>query len=80
MLEKTINHVIQAKRNDKKLDKALKKKGVWIVTKNLYPYPLNLKSKVRNQGEEDGGYEHYLLFLEKREESRRFDVFLCFFF
>ena len=27
MLKKAINHVIQAKRNDKKLDEALKKKG-----------------------------------------------------
>ena len=40
--------------------------------------PLYLKSKVQNQGEEDGGYEHYLVFLEKREELRSFDVFLCF--
>ena len=31
-----------------------------------------------NQGEEDGGYEHYFVFLEKREESKSFDVFLCF--
>ena len=37
----------------------------------------NLKSKVWNKGEEDGGYEHYLVFLKKREESRSFDVFLC---
>ena len=49
-----------------------------IVAKKLHPYPLNLKSKVWNQGEKDGGYEHYLVFLEKREESRSFDVFLCF--
>ena len=67
MLEKVINHVIQAKRKVKKLDEVLKKKGVWIVAKKLHPYPLNLKSKVRNQGKEDGGYEHYLVFLEKRE-------------
>ena len=39
---------------------------------------LYLKSKVQNQGEEDGGYEHYLVFSEKIEESRKFDVFLCF--
>ena len=31
-----------------------------------------------NQGEEDGGYEHYLVILEKKEESRTFYVFLCF--
>ena len=31
-----------------------------------------------NQGEKDEGYEHYLEFLEKREESRRFDVFCVF--
>ena len=48
------------------------------ISKKLHPYPLHLKSKVWNQGEEDGGYEHYLVFLEKREESRSFDVFLCF--
>ena len=48
------------------------------MAKKLHPYPLNFKSKVWNQGEEDGGYEHYLAFLEKREESRNFDVFLCF--
>ena len=51
---------------------------VWIVAKKLHLYPLNLKSKVWIQGEEDGGYEHYLVFLEKREESRSFDVFFCF--
>ena len=65
MLEKEINHVIQEERKDKKFDEALKKKGVWIVAKKLHPYRLNLKSKVWNQGEEDGGYEHYLIFLEK---------------
>ena len=64
----------------KKLDEALKKKGVWIVAKKLHPYPLNLKSKVWNQGEEDGGYEHYLVFLVKKEQSRDFDVFFCVFF
>ena len=47
-----------------------------FTAKKLHPYPLNLKFKVWNQGEQDGGYEHYLLFLEKREESRNFDVFL----
>ena len=46
MLEKAINHVIQAKRKDKKLEEALKKKGVWIVDEKLHPYPLNLKPKV----------------------------------
>ena len=40
--------------------------------------PLYLKSNVQKQGEEDEGYEHYLVFLQKREESRSFDVFLCF--
>ena len=40
--------------------------------------PLYLKSKVQNPGEEDGGYEHYLVFLERREKSRNVDVFLCF--
>ena len=40
--------------------------------------PLYLKSKVQNQGEEEGGYEHYLVFLEKKEESRSFNVFLYF--
>ena len=74
MLKKAINHVIQEKRKDKNF----KEKGVWILAKKLHPYPLHLKSKVWNQGEEDGGYEHYLVFLEKREESRSFDVFLCF--
>ena len=48
------------------------------MAKKLHSYPLNLKSKVWNQGEEDGGYEHYLVFLEKMEELRNFDVFLCF--
>ena len=49
-----------------------------MVAKKLHPYPLNLKSKVWNQGEKDEEYEHYLVFLEKGEESRCFDVFLCF--
>ena len=48
MLKKAINHVIQVKRKDKKLDEALKKKG----------------------------YGYYLVFLEKRKESRSFYVFL----
>ena len=33
--------------------KSNKEKGVWIVAKKLHPHPLNLKSKVSNQGEED---------------------------
>ena len=53
-------------------------KKVWIIAKRLHSYLLNLKSKVWNQGEEDGGYNHYLIFLEKRVESRNFIVFLCF--
>ena len=56
----------------------MKEKGVWIGAKKLHPYPLNLKFKVWNQEEKDGGYEHYLIFLEKREESRNFDMFLYF--
>ena len=47
-------------------------------TQGMDSYPLNLKPKVWNLGEKDGGYEHYLVFLEKWEESRSFDVFLCF--
>ena len=39
MLEKVINHVIQAKRKVNKLDEVLKKRGVWIVAKKLHPYP-----------------------------------------
>ena len=33
--------------------KSNKEKGVWIVAKKVHPHPLNLKSKVWNQGEED---------------------------
>ena len=59
---------------------SFKEKGLWIVAKKLHPYPLNLKSKVWNQGEEDGGYEHYLVFLVKRKIKRLWCVFLFFFF
>ena len=48
---------------------------MWIVAKKLHPYPLNLKSKVWNQGEENGGYEHYLVFLVKRRINRLWCVF-----
>ena len=76
--KQAINHVIQEKRQDKKLDEALKKKVYGQQLKSYIHTPLNLKSKIWNQGEEDGGYEHDFVFLEKREESRRFDVFLFF--
>ena len=57
--------------------KLCKKRGM-DCSEKATSIPLYLKSKVQNQGEEDEGCEHYLVFLEKREESRRFDVFLCF--
>ena len=34
--------------------------------------PLNLKSKIWNQGEEDWVQQHYLQIIEKREESKVF--------
>ena len=78
MLKKAINHVIQAKKKRiKSLMKLCKKRGL-DCSQKATSIPLYLKSKVQNQREEDEGYEHYLVFLEKREESRRFDVFLCF--
>ena len=57
--------------------KLYRKKGMDCRQKATF-IPLYLKSKVQNQGEEDERYEHYLVFLENREESRSFDVFLCF--
>ena len=76
MLKKAINHVIQAKKNKINARCSFKEKGVWMIAKKLHPYPLNLKSKVWNQGEEDGRYEHYPVFLVKRK-IRGFDVFFC---
>jgi len=77
--DKAINHVIKAKRAREKLDEAFKEKGVWIVAKKLHPYPLNLKYKVWNQGEEDGGYEHYPVFLVKRRNQETLMCFYVFF-
>ena len=38
--------------------------------------PLNPKSEVQNQENEDWVQKKYLVFLEKRKEIRDFDVFL----
>ena len=70
--------LFKQKERIKSLMKFFFLKKVWIIAKRLHSYLLNLKSKVWNQGEEDGGYNHYLIFLEKRAESRNFIVFLCF--
>ena len=75
MLDKAINHVIKATESRIKARWSFKEKRVWIVAKKLHPYPLNLKFKVWNEGEEDRGYEHYLVFLMKRRIKRLWCVF-----
>ena len=69
--------LFKQKERIKRLMQLYRKRGM-DCSQKATSIPLYLKSKIQNQGEEDGGYEHYLVFLEKREESRNFDVFLCF--
>ena len=69
--------LFKQKERIKILMKLYRKRGM-DCSQKATSIPLQLKSKVQNQGEEDGVYEYYLVFLEKREESRNFGVFLCF--
>ena len=58
-----------------KTRKRFRRLGVWVMGRKATSTPLNLRSKVQNQGKEDWVQEQYLVFLVKREESRNFVVF-----
>ena len=51
-----------------------------MTTQKATSTPLNLKSKMQNQGKVDWVKKQYPMFLVKREESRDFDVFFQVFF
>ena len=69
--------LLKQKERIKSMIKLYRKRGMYCSQK-VTSIPLYLKSKVQKQGQEDGRYEHQLVFLEKREESRSFDVFCVF--
>ena len=65
------------KQKERILMKLYRKRGM-DCSQKATSIPLYLTSTVQNQGKEDGGYEHYLVFLEMREESRNFYVLRVF--